>query len=79
MKAGSVNVLAIVKGGERYILLYGDRQRCEALDRLGRWAANPDLSFDWHDATAMRNRMRQLQREAESSPQSPKNHGEEKT
>lgn len=44
-----INVLALVKGDERYIVLFNDDQRAEALRTLGRWAVNPELSFGWGD------------------------------
>lgn len=38
---------------EQYIVIYADRQRGEALRKIGNWASNPDLSLDWDDASAM--------------------------
>ncbi len=40
-----INVLAMVKGEERYIFLYDDEHRVETLRMLGRYAADPQLSF----------------------------------
>lgn len=48
-----INVLALVKGKERYIFLYEDSQQTEALRTLGRYASNPDLSFSWYDAAVL--------------------------
>ena len=45
-----VNVLALVKGTERYIFLYNDENRAQTLRMLGRYASNPNLSFTWYDA-----------------------------
>ncbi len=53
------NVLALVKGSERYVLLYRDEQRQAAIDVLGRWASNPELSFTWYDVAVLRQKMRQ--------------------
>lgn len=53
-----VNVLALVKGEERYIFLYDDTQQAEALRMLGRQASNPDLSFTWHDAAVLSKKIR---------------------
>ena len=39
-----INVLALVKGAERYIFLYDDANRAETLRTLGRYASNPQLS-----------------------------------
>ena len=40
-----INVLALIKGKERYIFLYDDSQRAEALRMLGRHASNPELQL----------------------------------
>lgn len=40
-----VNVVALVKGEERYVFIYGDAQRKELLRTFGRFAADPDLTF----------------------------------
>lgn len=47
---GSINTVAICKGPEKYIVLFDDAHRSEALRQLGRWAANRELAFDWYDA-----------------------------
>lgn len=53
-----VNVLALVKGKERYIFLYDDSQQAEALRSLGRQASNPELSFSWYDAAVLSKKIR---------------------
>ena len=53
-----INVLALVKGRERYIFLYEDSQRAEALRTLGRFASNPELSFTWYDAAVLSQKVR---------------------
>ena len=53
-----VNVLALVKGEERYLFLYDDSQQAEALRALGRHASNPELSFTWYDAAVLSKRIR---------------------
>ncbi len=53
-----VNVLALVKGKERYLFLYSDAQQAEALRALGRHASNPELSFTWYDAAVLSRRIR---------------------
>lgn len=54
-----INVLALVKGEERYIFLFDDNRRAEALRTLGRFASNPELSFSWYDAAVLSQRIRQ--------------------
>ena len=55
----SVNVLALVREGERYVFLY-DEQSVPTLHRtLGRYAADPELNFNWYDAAVMSQKVRQ--------------------
>ena len=54
-----INVLALVKGEERYVFLYDDASRAETLRTLGRYASNPDLSFTWYDAAVLSQKIRQ--------------------
>jgi hypothetical protein len=54
-----INVLALVKGEERYIFLFDDANRSEALRTLGRFASNPELSFSWYDAAVLSQKIRQ--------------------
>ena len=61
MNDDDINVLALVKGKERYIFLYDDTQRAEALRTLGRYASRPDLSFTWYDAAVLSRKIRASQ------------------
>ncbi len=54
-----INVLALVKGRERYVFLYDDESRAETLRTLGRYASNPELSFTWYDAAVLSQKIRQ--------------------
>ncbi|HID78228.1 MAG TPA: hypothetical protein EYP56_19820 [Planctomycetaceae bacterium] len=57
--AQDINVLALVKGVERYVFLYDDASRAETLRMLGRFASNPELSFTWYDAAVLSQKVRQ--------------------
>jgi len=57
--AKDINVLALVKGEERYIFLFDDDNRSEALRTLGRYASNKELSFTWYDAAVLSQKIRQ--------------------
>ena len=57
-----INVLALVKGEERYVFLYDDANRAETLRTLGRYASNPELSFTWYDAAVLSQKIRQESR-----------------
>ena len=54
-----INVLALVKGVERYVFLYDDSSRGATLRVLGRYASNPELSFTWYDAAVLSQKIRQ--------------------
>lgn len=54
-----VNVLALVKGTERYVFLYTDNHRADTLRTLGRYASDPELSFNWYDAALLSQKIRQ--------------------
>ena len=54
-----INVLALVKGEERYVFLYTESNRAETLRVLGRYASNPELSFTWYDAAVLSQKIRQ--------------------
>ncbi len=60
-----INVLALVKGEERYVFLFDDDNRSEALRTLGRYASNPELSFSWYDAAVLSQKIRQCTAEVE--------------
>lgn len=53
-----INVLALVKGEERYLFLYDENSRAETLRTLGRFASNPELSFNWYDAAVLSQKVR---------------------
>ena len=59
MNEDDINVLALVKGNERYIFLFDDSQRAQALRTLGRYASDPELSFTWYDAAVLSQKVRQ--------------------
>jgi hypothetical protein len=62
-----INVLALVKGMERYVFLYDDASRAETLRVLGRYASNPELSFTWYDAAVLSQKIRQESRKVSRS------------
>lgn len=63
MTQEDINVLALVKGEERYIFLYDDNRRAETLRTLGRYASDPDLSFSWYDAAVLSQKVRRASQE----------------
>jgi hypothetical protein len=58
--SSDVNVLALIKGPERYFFMYTEEQKTEMLRTLGRYAADPELSFSWYDAAVLSQKVREL-------------------
>ena len=58
-----INVLALVKGEERYVFLYDDASKAETLRTLGRFASDPELSMTWYDAAVLSQKVRQTAQE----------------
>ena len=56
--AEEMNMLALVKGEEKYVFLFGDTNRSETLRQLGKYASDPDLSFTWYDAAVLSQKIR---------------------
>lgn len=53
-----INVLALVKGEERFVFLFDDTNRDETLRQLARFAADPELDFSWYDAAMLSRKIR---------------------
>ena len=47
------NVLALIKGNERYVYVYDDDSRRPLLDAFRDQAADPRLTFNWFDAAVL--------------------------
>jgi len=57
-----VNVMALVKdNGERYFFMYSDANKQNMLQALGRCASDVELSFSWHDAAVLSQKMREAE------------------
>lgn len=59
------NVLALVKGDERYVYVYDDASREALLDAVNRQAADPLLSLNWFDAVVL---TRKAEEQCDSKP-----------
>jgi hypothetical protein len=63
------NVLALIKGNEKYVFVYDDDSRQRLLDAFRDQAADPRLSFSWFDAAIMTDKAReQAQTATQSKP-----------
>lgn len=57
-----LNVLALVKGSERFVFVYEDASHPALVAALHAWALRPDLNFTWFDAALLVDRsLQQLQ------------------
>ena len=60
LPSGDVFLTCCVKpNGERYIVLYDMVYGDLALQTIGRWAGNPQLSFTWYDAAMCAKKIRE--------------------
>lgn len=60
--ANPLNIVAMLKDSERFVVIYDDDSVQTALQQLGAWAADSTLpSFTWYDAARMSQRIRRLQ------------------
>jgi hypothetical protein len=53
------NVLALVKGEERYVYVYDDDSRAALLQAIRDQAADPTLSLNWFDAAVLAQKARE--------------------
>jgi hypothetical protein len=53
------NVIALIKGDERYIYVYDDDSRRPLLDCFDAQAADPALSLNWFDAAVLARKARE--------------------
>lgn len=69
-----VNVLALVKGDQRFLFLFDDAHRTETLRTLGRFAADPELDFSWYDAAVLSRKIREaaVEQERVQTEQTPR-------
>lgn len=63
-----INVVALVKGEERYIFLFNDQKKSETLRTLGRMASDAKLSFSWYDAAVLSQKVRNIEK-TQSAPE----------
>jgi hypothetical protein len=54
-----VNVLALIKGNERYVYVYDDDSREPLLHAFEAHAADPELSLNWFDAAVLARKARE--------------------
>ena len=55
------NVLALIKGQDRYIFVYDDDSRDALIDDIRDKAADPEVRINWFDAAVLTERVRNQQ------------------
>ncbi len=53
-----LNVLALIKGDERFIFVYDDESKGALIDDIRHKAADPAVSLNWFDAAVLTERVR---------------------
>lgn len=53
------NVLALIKGNERYIFVYDDESRQDLVNTFRDQASDPNLSLTWFDAIVLTNKAKE--------------------
>lgn len=66
--ASEVNVLALVKGPEKFIFVFDDASRAAAVDAIRDAAADPRMALNWFDAAVLTERARVQGMESEAAP-----------
>lgn len=57
--SSEVNVLALVKGRERFVYVYDDESQQELMDAFCDHAADPRLSLSWFDVSVLKRNARE--------------------
>jgi hypothetical protein len=60
----TMNVLAMVRDGQRYVFLYDDLSIDALRRQFAEFAEDPELDFTWLDAATLSRRVRQMQDDA---------------
>jgi hypothetical protein len=60
VRSEQLNVIALVRGEEHYVFVFDPKRRTELLRLLGRYAADPTMSFNWYDAAVLSQKIRDL-------------------
>ena len=63
-----LNVLALLKGNERYIYVYDDASRASLIDAFRDDAADPHLSLSWLDVAVLTAKAREQGKTAADEP-----------
>jgi hypothetical protein len=62
------NVLALIKGDERYVYIYDDASGSALRETFASHAANPALSLNWFDVTVLTQKAREQMEPGPGTP-----------
>ena len=68
MGMNDLNVLALFKGGERFIFVFDDESRDDVRDAIRDAAADPAVAINWSDAAVLIERAAQTAEPTEEHP-----------
>jgi hypothetical protein len=66
----AVNVLALVRDGQRYVFLYDDQSTEQVQAQMAAFAEDHELDFTWYDAAVLSQRVRELHASSEDTAES---------
>lgn len=61
------NILALVKGQERYVYVYDDESRAQLINAFRDHASDPQLNFTWFDAAVLTEKAKEQARETQAA------------
>jgi hypothetical protein len=71
------NVVALIKGHERFVFVYDETSRDMLIDEIRYQAADPDSPINWHDAGLLTQKIRQASETLHQNHPFPAVHTEE--
>jgi hypothetical protein len=69
--AHDVNVVALLKGHDRYIYVFDEDSRQQLIDAVRDQASDPKHLLSWFDAAVLTERIRQIRNRTNSTTASP--------
>ncbi len=66
-----LNILALLKGEERYVYVYDDTSRAALVEAFHEQAADPQLTLNWFDAVVL---SQKAEEQARSRPEAEATH-----
>ena len=60
-----LNVIVLMKGDERYVFLYDDKNAGSLSQIFGKYATDESLSFTFHDANILNHKVQKMKKESE--------------